>query len=140
MIVINFSHPFPPKQVAKIEHLANEKVEQVFNIAVQFDCEQPFAMQIVSLVDQVPLSAEDWQTSSILINPPSLNFIAILLLAELHGRTGYFPAHIRVQPMKGALPQRYEVAEILDLQGVRNRARQWRVGLDDKEQAGRNAY
>jgi hypothetical protein len=54
---------------------------------------------------------------------PSLNFIAALLLAELHGRMGYFPPVVRTRPVEGSLPRRFEVAEILDLQGRRETAR-----------------
>lgn len=38
----------------------------------------------------------------------------------------YFPACIRMRPVAGARPPRYEVAEVLDLQTVRDRARQRR--------------
>jgi len=54
---------------------------------------------------------------------PSLNFIAAQLLAELHGRMGYFPPVVRTRPVAGAVPRRYEVAEILDLQMTREGAR-----------------
>jgi hypothetical protein len=75
------------------------------------------------LMAELPLSAEDMQTQPILINPPSLNFITALVLAELHGRMGYFPPVIRLRPVAGSLPPRYEVAEILNLQAVRDAAR-----------------
>jgi hypothetical protein len=61
-----------------------------------------------------------------LVNPPSLNYIAVVLLAELHGRCGYFPAHLRLRPVQGSIPPRFEVAEVLDLQTVRNGARRRR--------------
>jgi hypothetical protein len=61
-----------------------------------------------------------------LINPPSLNFVAIALLAELHGRMGYFPACLRLRPVEGSTPPRYEVAELLNLQEARNAARRRR--------------
>jgi len=74
----------------------------------------------------VPLTAEQWQTEPILVNLPSLNFIAALLLAELHGRMGYFPAIIRLRSVEGSTPTRYEVAEILNLETVRGAARKKR--------------
>jgi hypothetical protein len=55
--------------------------------------------------------------------PPALNFIAVTLLAELHGRMGYFPSCVRMRPVPGAVPPRYEVAEVLALQKVREEAR-----------------
>jgi hypothetical protein len=74
-------------------------------------------------VDSVGLSPEAWQTERLLINPPSHNLIAVTLLAELHGRMGYFPACLRLRPIEGSVPPRYEVAEVLNLQDVRNAAR-----------------
>lgn len=44
-------------------------------------------------------------------------------LAELHGRCGYFPAHLRLWPKGGSIPPRCEAAEVLDLQAVRDTAR-----------------
>jgi hypothetical protein len=36
---------------------------------------------------------------------------------------GYFPACLRLRPVAGARPPRYEVAELLDLQAMRDAAR-----------------
>jgi len=55
-----------------------------------------------------------------------LNFITALPLAALHGRMGYFPPVIRLRPAADSLPPRYEVVEILNLQAVRDAARQER--------------
>jgi len=49
-----------------------------------------------------------------------------VLLAELHGRCGYFPPCIRLRPAQGPVPPQYEVAEVLNLQAVRDAARQKR--------------
>ncbi len=76
---------------------------------------------------QVPLSPEEWQSASILVNPPALNFITALTLAELHGRMGYFPPVVRLRPVQQALPPRYEVAEVLNLQQTRDEARKKRA-------------
>jgi len=62
----------------------------------------------------------------LLVVLPSLNFIAAALLAELHGRMGYFPPIVRTRPVADVLPRRYEVAEILDLQSIREQARKQR--------------
>lgn len=40
---------------------------------------------------------------------------------------GYFPAHIRMRPVPGSMPPRYEAAEVLDLQAVRDAARRRRT-------------
>jgi hypothetical protein len=58
-----------------------------------------------------------------LVNLPGHNAVAALVLAELHGRMGYFPAVLRLRPVAGTTPPQVEVAEILNLQAVRDRAR-----------------
>jgi hypothetical protein len=59
----------------------------------------------------------------VLINLPALNYSAALLLAELHGRMGYFPPCLRLRPVPEALPPRFEVAEVLHLQAAREAGR-----------------
>ena len=126
MILLNFSHPLTPDHLAQIERLSGQKVERVIEVHSQIDPQQPLVPQVIALADQAGLSPAEWQTLSLLVNPPSLNFIAVALLAELHGRCGYFPAHLRMRPVAGSLPPRYEVAEVLDLQAVRDAARRRR--------------
>lgn len=123
MIVLNFSHPLPAAQVRRLEELTGEQVTEVQQFPVQFDNDRPFPEQAATLVDSIPLSSEAWQTQLILVNPPALNFIIALMLAELHGRMGYFPALIRTRPVPDSVPPRYEVVEILNLQQVREVAR-----------------
>jgi len=48
---------------------------------------------------------------------------AVTLLAYLHGLMGYFPAVIRLRPVEGSTPPQYEVAEVINLQAVREEAR-----------------
>jgi hypothetical protein len=63
-----------------------------------------------------------------LVNLPALAPAAAALLAELHGRMGYFPAIVRIRPVAGSTPPAYEVAEIINLQAVRDAARERRIG------------
>jgi hypothetical protein len=126
MKIINFSHPITHEQKSKIEALTNQSVDDILSIPSQFSQEQPFSSQIRGLVDSIDLSPEQWQTLPILINPPAYNFAALTLLAELHGRMGYFPSIVRIRPVPGSTPPRYEVAEIINLQNVRDNAREHR--------------
>lgn len=48
-------------------------------------------------------------------------------LAELHGRIGHFPVLIRLRPVADSVPTRYEVAELLNLQAIREQARYRRL-------------
>jgi len=126
MILLNFSHPLTPDHLAQVEALAGQRVERVVEAPSQIDTRQPLAPQVVALLDECGLSQAEWQTLPLLVNPPSLNFTAVVLLAELHGRCGYFPAVLRMRPAPGATPPRFEVAEIVSLQAVRDAARQRR--------------
>jgi hypothetical protein len=126
MILLNFSHPLTPDQIAQAEALTHQTIDQMITVPVQFDNDQPYLPQLEALIAQLTLSVEQWQNEPILVNPPSLNFITALLLAELHGRMGYFPSITRLRPVSGSLPPRYEVAEVLNLQAVRDAARKRR--------------
>jgi hypothetical protein len=75
------------------------------------------------MADRVGFSPEEWQTRPILVVLPALSSSARVLLAELHGRMGYFPPIIRMRQVQGVVPPRFEVAEIISLQDVRAAAR-----------------
>jgi hypothetical protein len=126
MILLNFSHPLSDDQVRDIESITGQAVTETRQVPAGFDHEQPFAPQVEALVEACRLSPEAWQTQPILVVPPALNFIAVTLLAELHGRMGYFPPVVRLRPVAGSTPPRYEVAEVINLQQVRDDARRRR--------------
>lgn len=122
MLILNFTHPLTNEQRAQVEALANAHVEEVRSIPVQIDQSEPLEPQLTAIVDAVGLSSEEWQTKPLLINPPGYAPAAFVLLAELHGRIGHFPALIRMRPKPGPVPA-YEIAELLNLQAIREQAR-----------------
>jgi hypothetical protein len=122
MLVINFSHPLTAEQVADIETLAGTSIEGIHTVPVEINQAEPLEPQIVAIVNSVDLSAEDWQTRQLLINPPGFAPAAFVLLAEIHGRMGHFPTLIRLRPVSGPVTY-YEVAALLDLQVIREQAR-----------------
>jgi hypothetical protein len=123
MIVLNYAHPLTEAQAAQLADLTGEAIDEVRAIPAQLDPAAPFPAQIVALADAAELTPEAWQTTPLLIVAPALNYAAVALLAELHGRMGYFPPVVRLRPVADALPPRYEVAEILNLQAIRAAAR-----------------
>ena len=123
MIVLNFSHPLTDAQREQIEALSGMPIERVITVQTQFDEQQPFALQLIDLMAQIDLEYRQWQNEQIVVVLPSLNFIAALVLAELHGRMGYFPSIVRMRAIANSLPRRFEVAELLNLQDVRDLAR-----------------
>jgi CRISPR-associated endoribonuclease Cas6 len=106
------------EQAAQVASLVGAAPDRVVELPVQFDEALPFAPQVRSLVERAGLDARAWQSTPLLVMLPSLNFIAAALLAELHGRMGYFPPVVRTRPVTDRVPRTYEVAEILDLQSL----------------------
>jgi hypothetical protein len=123
MIILNFAHPLTPRQLEQIAVLTGSTPQRVQDIRSQFDLEQPFNQQIVHLLDDLDVSTQQWQAGGWLIVLPSLNYAAAVLLAELHGRMGHFPAILRLRPVASALVTEYDVAEIINLEVVRSEAR-----------------
>lgn len=126
MLLLNFSHPLTPPQRARLEEITAQEISRVIEVKTQIDTANALAPQIVALADACALSPEEWQSQPILVVPPSLNFVAVALYAELHGRMGYFPAMVRTRPVADALPPQYEIAEIVNLQAMREQARKTR--------------
>jgi hypothetical protein len=126
MLILNFTHPLTSDQRAQIEALANTSIEDIRTIPVQINQSEPLEPQITTIVDSIDLLSEEWQTRSLLINPPGYAPAAFVLLAELHGRIGHFPSLIRLRPVAGSTPTTYEVAELLNLQTIREEARKRR--------------
>jgi hypothetical protein len=126
MLLLNFSHPITAAQRAQIETLTGTPITRLIEGMPQFDEQLPFTPQLQTLLAVIDLTPAQWQSEPILVVLPSLNFIAALLLAELHGRMGYFPPVVRTRPLADRLPRQFEVAELLDLQAVRELARRHR--------------
>ena len=123
MILLNFAHPITAGQRTDIETALGQSLTQLHEVKTHFDQDRPFAPQVSAILDQLPLDAQAWQTEAIIINPPAFNFITAVVLAELHGRMGYFPAIIRLKPALDSLTRRFTLAEIINLQSVRDKAR-----------------
>ncbi len=126
MHLLNFAHPLTDEQRQRTEQLLGEPLKKILQVHVQIETQKPLAPQVQRLLEQIDFTPVQWQSLPILINPPSLNFVAAVLLAELHGRMGYFAPIIRLRPVQGAVPPRFEVAEIINLQALREQARQKR--------------
>jgi len=126
MILVNFSYLLTADLIIQLSELLGEPISQVIPVTQKFDEQQPFGPQLAALLETIDLTAQQWQSEPIMVALPSLNFIAAVLLAELHGRMGYFPLVVRTRPAPGSAPRRYEVAELLDLQSIREAARRQR--------------
>jgi len=122
MIVINFSHPFSAEQLAQIEDVLGAPPEQIITVPVQLNLagtDDELLGQIAQLLEQVNLTPLQWYQEDIVINLPRHNLVTALVLARLHGLMGYWPPVLRMRPVPGALPPRFEVVGCLDLAAVR---------------------
>lgn len=124
--LLNFTHPLTADQLGQIVDLIGQPINDHRHIPLQLDNGRSFPNQIRELLNNLNLTPEQWQTAPILINPPAYAPATATLMAELHGRMGYFPAAIRLRPIPDSSPTQYEVAEIVNLQTVRDGARQQR--------------
>ena len=82
---------------------------------------QPFAQQIKQMVTATGLTSAEWQGRRILIVPPGHAPATAVLLAELHGRMGYFPEIVRIRPNPDS-EEPYGVGELITLQTIRDKA------------------
>lgn len=126
MIVVNFAHPLLEEQVATIGNLCGATISRVIAAPAHFDQSRGFADQAAALVEAAGLSAEEWQTERFVIVPPSLAAIACLVVAEVHGRAGYFVPIARLSPRREAVPPVFDIVEIIDLAKQREAARERR--------------
>ncbi|MDW8293596.1 MAG: CRISPR-associated protein Csx15 [Anaerolineae bacterium] len=119
MKVLNFGHPFTEAHMEQLRHMLGEEIE-VYTIPVNINLEQPIAGQISDLLTGLPF---DLQTEPFVVNLPGLSIAAVALIAELHGRAGHFPAVLRMKQVKDSAATTFAIAELVQLQEVRNTAR-----------------
>lgn len=123
MLLINFSHPMTePQRQAIVERLGTP-LERVLEVRTQFDLQRSFMEQTRELFKEADLEGIGWQTTPLLVRLPSLESIAACVLAELHGRMGYFPTIVRLRPVAGSVSREFEFAELIGLQELRDEAR-----------------
>lgn len=132
--IVNFSHPLTEGQRAGIATSLEREIARIIDVPTHFDPEQPYAPQATGLIAASGLTAAEWQTVPLVVNLPSYAAIAALVLAQLHGLMGHFPAIVRLRPVAGAVPPAFEFAELVDLNTQRIRAAQ-RTGDRKRQEA-----
>jgi hypothetical protein len=124
-VILNLAHPLTPDHLAQMTAILGHTPAVRF-IATQTDRSRPLVEVAHEIIETVGLTSEEWQTLPLILNPPGLAPLALAVTAELHGRCGYFLPIMHMRPLPDALPPRYEVAEIVNLQAARERARSYR--------------
>jgi hypothetical protein len=123
--IVNFSHPLTGEQLAAIARTVGVEpgAIRVIEEMAHFDESKPYAAQAETLIDATGLSSAEWQNLPILVNLPGHSSVAAPALSLIHGRSGHFPAVIRLRPVPNSVPRVFEFAEILSLDDIRDRAR-----------------
>jgi hypothetical protein len=124
VILVNLAHPVSDRDVSRLGQTLGEPVTEVRQQVVQLDPGAPFTPQVRVAVDNLQLDGPTWQGQRLVVHLPGLAPAAALVLAELHGRIGGFPPVLRMR--RDEPYSRYVFAELLDLQAVREQARQSR--------------
>ncbi|CAN5671347.1 hypothetical protein BH10CHL1_BH10CHL1_50270 [soil metagenome] len=123
LYLLNFARPLTSVQRSQIEQALGYGIGKTINLPTEFDNLRDFGPQCVALAGEVGLTSHEWQTLPILVNAPGFAPGALCLLSELHGRMGHFPALVRLCPRPHCNPPIYDVAELINLQALRDAAR-----------------
>lgn len=121
--LLNFGRPLTEHQRNQIEQALGFRISRTIQKQWEFHEDKDFGPQVVALLDSIGFTAHEWQTIPLLVNPPGFAPAAVCLLSELHGRMGHFPAVVRSRPAAPSTMQQYTVAEIINLQALRDTAR-----------------
>ena len=89
----------------------------------QLDLTRPFREQAQQLFASVGLADRDWERLAVLVHLPDSGAASAIILAVLHAKMGRFPAVLRMRAVPDRMPPRLEVAEIIDVQRLRDEAR-----------------
>jgi hypothetical protein len=124
-LIINFSgHPVLPGQQQDIGQMMHWPSPEVIDVSLGNVTEDHnFVSTIEKAVEKITLSPEEWQATPLVVIPAGYAAIWSVVLAELHGRLGYFPDVVRLRPAKTVSNEKFEVAEIMNLREVRHNSR-----------------
>jgi hypothetical protein len=123
MILLNFSTPFRSVQLAQAETLLHEPIDRVVNFLCQVDSDMEILPQFYPLMAKLPLNDAELISEPVVVVLPAQNYLAVLVMAYLHGRMGYFPPVIRTRLKTLGLLPLHEAAELLDPQAVEDAAK-----------------
>lgn len=124
MIILNFAHPLNSTALEALASLLEgDVVGEVKNVTVKVDNERSFLDQAQEVTESVGWTSQQWQTNRFVVVPPGYAPFACTLLANIHGRTGFFPAMLRMKP-SGGTPPSFTPAEVLSLHAVREESRE----------------
>jgi hypothetical protein len=118
MILINFGAAFKPLQISQAEAFLHEPLTRVIDLSINVDPDQEMRPQFKKSMAKLKLSNLDLRAEPVVVNLPQQNYLAVMVLAELHALMGYFPCIIRTRMKASGILPYYEVAEVIDLQAI----------------------
>ena len=124
-LALNFSaHPLMPEQQEAIRIKMGWPALEIIETGLANVPEgRHFAPKLLAYVERINLLPAEWQKYPLVVIPAGYAPAWSVLLAELHGRLGYFPDLVRLRPGPARADEKYEVAEIISLSRIRNEAR-----------------
>lgn len=124
-IIINFSgHPLTDLQREQLER--EVYIEELIEFPVHFDAYQDMEAQVMKVLEEVGLAVEEWSERNIYLILSGIAPGGAALLAAIHGLRGAFPKVVWVY-QESRDPAQYEVAQIINLQALRDNARKVRA-------------
>ncbi|CAM4079090.1 CRISPR-associated protein Csx15 [Deinococcus marmoris] len=120
-LILNFSHPLTPRQQQDLGERFGPAEER--RIPVHVPDGQSLKDAARGLLDRADLTSEEWQTRPLLLIVPGLAPLTACLLADLHGRCGYFPGLVVIRPDPEGIPGTFHVSETVNLQEIRQGSR-----------------
>jgi hypothetical protein len=124
-LILNFSgHPVTAGQQQAIEKLMHWSASGLVDVRLgNVPEDNNFVPFITKAIESAGLLPEDWQTTTFVTVPAGYPAAWSVILAELHGRLGYFPDVVRLRPTRSGASEKYEVAEIISLRQLRHESR-----------------
>jgi len=121
-IVLNFSHDFNEQQSEEIARLVGDEwgIQTVGGLSRQYryNTAEELSEQVREQVAAAGISPWAWQNCKIVVNLPAHSGGAMVALAEMHGRMGYFPTVLRIERAEDG----FHFTEAIDLEKLRLRA------------------
>ena len=131
-IVLNFHQPLTSPNHEQLEKATQARVVEIIvpfsGLPIRLSEDRSFVEEARRLADEMQLTPEEWRTLPLVVNLPGLAPLAALLLAELQGRMSRLPTIIRMRPVPNDRTV-FEVADVIELQRVRDSAQEWAAGL-----------
>jgi hypothetical protein len=112
--IYNYSHPVTPEQLDELATMFSVEAKdiEITSISVQIDHSKQLAPQIKALL---PTDDRGSATERLWIIPPGYSPAAAVLVTEMLHEYGGFVHMIRLRPVAGSTPTKYEVAEVIVL-------------------------